>query len=42
LYPIEVEHARVLPFFQVYDGSFEKRKIKLFVPLIVHDEMVGA
>jgi HD-GYP domain-containing protein (c-di-GMP phosphodiesterase class II) len=42
LYPIEVEQARVLPFFQVYDSSFEKRKVRLFVPLVVHDEMVGA
>lgn len=42
LFPIEVEQARVLPFFQVYDASFEKRKIRLFVPLVIHDEMVGA
>lgn len=42
LYPIEVDHAHVLPFFQVYGGSFEKRNIRLLVPLIVHEEMVGA
>jgi hypothetical protein len=42
LYPIDVEQARVLPFFQVYDTSLAKRKIQLFVPLIVHSEMVGA
>lgn len=42
LCPIEVESARVLPFFQVYDSSFEKRTIRLFVPLVIHDEIVGA
>jgi len=42
LYPIEIEQARVLPFFQVYDTSFEKRGMRIFVPLVVHDEMVGA
>jgi HD-GYP domain len=42
IYPIDVEQARVLPYFQVYSNSFERRKLKLFVPLIVHDEMVGA
>ena len=42
LYPIDIDQARVLPFFQVYDTSFEKRGMRLFVPLVVHDEMVGA
>jgi len=42
LYPIEVEHARVLPFFQVYDQSLERKKIGIFVPLVVHDELLGA
>jgi HD-GYP domain-containing protein (c-di-GMP phosphodiesterase class II) len=42
LYPIDVDHARVLPFFQVYSSSLDKRSIRLFVPLIVHEEMVGA
>ncbi|HEY2848002.1 MAG TPA: HD domain-containing phosphohydrolase, partial [Pyrinomonadaceae bacterium] len=42
LYPIEIGHARVLPFIQVYGASFDKRKIELLVPLIVQDEMVGA
>ena len=42
LYPIEIEAAKVLPFFQVYDQSFERRKIELFVPLVVHDELVGS
>jgi HD-GYP domain-containing protein (c-di-GMP phosphodiesterase class II) len=42
IYPIDVEQARVLPYFQVYSNSFERRSLKLFVPLIVHDEMVGA
>jgi HD-GYP domain-containing protein (c-di-GMP phosphodiesterase class II) len=41
LYPIEVEQARVLPFFQVYSNSLDKRNIRLFVPLVIHDEMVG-
>jgi HD-GYP domain-containing protein (c-di-GMP phosphodiesterase class II) len=42
LCPVEVSQARVLPFFQVYDASFEKRNIRLFVPLVIHDELVGA
>jgi HD-GYP domain-containing protein (c-di-GMP phosphodiesterase class II) len=42
VYPIEVGQAKVLPFFQVYDNSFERRKIELFIPLVVHDELVGA
>lgn len=41
LAPIEVMQARVLPFFQVYDRSFEAKKIELFIPLIIRDEMVG-
>jgi hypothetical protein len=41
VYPIEVAQAQVLPFFQIYDRSFEKRKIELAVPLIVRDEIVG-
>ena len=40
-FPIEISQAKVLPFFQVYDGSFEKKKIELLVPLVVRDEMVG-
>ncbi len=32
----------MLPFFQVYDSSFERRQIELFVPLVVRDEIVGA
>lgn len=42
LYPIDVDQARVLPFFQVYSNSLDKRNIRLFVPLIVHEQMVGA
>ncbi len=42
LNPIETSHARVLPFFQVYDRSFESRRIELFVPLVIRDEIVGA
>ncbi len=42
LNPIEISQAKVLPFFQVYDNSFERRRIEMFVPLIVRDEIVGA
>src|ERR1044071_2176444 len=41
LYPIDVDQARVLPFCQVYSNSLDKRNIRLFVPLIVHEQMVG-
>src|SRR6476469_450168 len=40
--PIDVRQAKVLPFFQVYDESFEKRRLELFVPLVVRDEIMGA
>src|SRR5688500_9076566 len=40
--PIEISQARVLPFFQIYDETFENRKLELFVPLVVRGEMVGA
>ena len=39
--PIEVSQAKVLPFFQVYDSSFETKKVELLVPLVVRDEIVG-
>ena len=42
LSPIEVSEAQVLPFFQVYDVSFAHRRLELFVPLVVRDEIVGA
>ena len=42
LNPIEISQAKVLPFFQVYDASFERRSLELFVPLVVRDEIVGA
>ena len=42
LNPIEISQARVLPFFQVYDASFENRRLQLFVPLVVREEIVGA
>jgi hypothetical protein len=42
LTPIAIAQAKVLPFFQVYDVSFECRRIELFVPLVVRDEIVGA
>jgi HD-GYP domain-containing protein (c-di-GMP phosphodiesterase class II) len=41
LAPIEVKQAKVLPFFQVYDRSFENKKIELLVPLVIRDEIVG-
>ncbi len=41
LFPIEVAQAKVLPFFQVYDRSFDRKKIELLVPLIIRDEIVG-
>lgn len=41
LAPIEVAQAKVLPFFQVYDRSFDSRKIELVVPLVIRDEIVG-
>jgi len=40
--PIEVSQAQVLPFFQVYNSSFEGRRLELFVPLVVRDEIVGS
>lgn len=40
--PIEISKAKVLPFFQVYDASFEERRLELFLPLVVRDEIVGA
>ena len=42
LNPIEIAHAKALPFFQVYDASFERRNLQLFLPLVVRDEIVGA
>lgn len=42
LAPIQVNEAHALPFFQVYNVSFERRKLELFVPLVVRDEIVGA
>jgi HD-GYP domain-containing protein (c-di-GMP phosphodiesterase class II) len=42
LCPIEVSLAKVLPFFQVYDSSFESRRLELLVPLVVREEIVGA
>ena len=42
LNPIETSQAKVLPFFQVYDASFEAKGIELLVPLVIRDEIVGA
>ena len=42
LNPIEVSQAKVLPFFQVYDASFERRGLEIFVPLVIREEIVGA
>ena len=39
--PIEIAQAKVLPFFQNYDRSFEAKKLELLVPLIIRDEIVG-
>ena len=38
---IEISQAKVLPFFQVYDRSFEKKRVELLVPLVIRDEIVG-
>ncbi|MBK7704603.1 MAG: HD domain-containing protein [Acidobacteria bacterium] len=40
-YPIEVSQAKVLPFFQIYDRSFEKKRVELLIPLVIRDEIVG-
>src|SRR2546422_6900963 len=39
--PIIMADAHVLPFFQMYNESFERRRLELFVPLVVRDEIVG-
>jgi len=41
LFPIEVSQAKVLPFFQIYDYSFEHKKVELLVPLVIREEIVG-
>ncbi len=38
---IEVNQAKVLPFYQVYHRSLEKKRVELLVPLVVRDEIVG-
>lgn len=40
-FPIEVAQAQVLPFFQIYNQSLEKKRIELLVPLIIRSEIVG-
>src|ERR1700709_498264 len=42
LNPIEIAQAQALPFFQVHNVSFEDRRLELFVPLVIRDEIVGA
>ena len=42
LSPIEIAQAQVLPFFQVHNVSFDNRRLELFVPLVIRDEIVGA
>jgi len=42
LHPIEVSQASVLPFFQVYDRSFEQSRVELLVPLVIRGETLGA
>ena len=41
LHPIEISKAAVLPFFQVYDRTFEKTRLQLLLPLVIRDETVG-
>lgn len=41
LAPIQTSQAKVLPFFQIYDASFEKKRIQLLLPLVIRNEMVG-
>lgn len=41
MFPIEVAEAQVLPFFQIYHQSLEKKRVELLVPLIVRGELVG-
>ena len=40
-YPIEVAQAQVLPFFQIYNQSLEKKRVELLVPLVIRGEIVG-
>jgi HD-GYP domain-containing protein (c-di-GMP phosphodiesterase class II) len=42
LHPIEVSQAAVLPFFQIYDPTFTRTNLELFIPLVISDETVGA
>ncbi|MEK7854551.1 MAG: HD domain-containing phosphohydrolase, partial [Acidobacteriota bacterium] len=42
LAPIEVSQAAVLPFFQIYNRTFESTRLELFLPLVIRDETVGA
>jgi HD-GYP domain-containing protein (c-di-GMP phosphodiesterase class II) len=42
LHPFEISQAKVLPFFQVYDRSFESKNVELFIPLIISNEIVGS
>ncbi len=42
LVPIEIDQAAVLPFFQIYDRTFDTTGLILFLPLVIRDETVGA
>jgi HD-GYP domain-containing protein (c-di-GMP phosphodiesterase class II) len=42
LFPIEIAQAKALPFFQVYDASFNRTGLELFVPLVIRGDAVGA
>lgn len=42
IHPIEIDKAKVLPFFQVYDRTFDNTKLQLMMPLVMRDETVGA
>jgi putative nucleotidyltransferase with HDIG domain len=41
LYPLEFGEAKMLPFFQRYNDNLEAKKIALFVPLVIRDELLG-
>ena len=41
LHPIDISKAAVLPFFQVYDRTFDNTKLQLLLPLVIRDETVG-
>ena len=42
LSPVEIPLAKEVPFFQIHGKSFELSGLELFVPLVIHEETVGA